>query len=436
MKKIFKSLLFIFATIIVIMIYSNTCYAAQGYTEIPAETEEPSKGNVFLGVIGEFDTHSKAAIKLINKYRKEACDKRYTDPRDKTRKLSPADYVPIKWSRDLEEIARIRAAECNIRYDHSRPNQREWYDITTENGIHSCAECIANECQDTMSDGIRKYYDIEKKKYLRKQYTISKHYAALINPDNIYIGIGHMYDENVKSSMNVCELMSKKNIETLEYQLGKTLTINTKPLPNPGRVICNVEVKKKYVSKPEIYEFNEWQINIKDYWTTRHLLRCIYHDDDYYSMGCYMGNVKWTCNSKYLKITDDGIVIPKKYTKIRQMKFKYSGDLKGSTYFRLAVVPEPGELVKVKAGKGKLYVKFKKKDTASGYRLRLIQGSFISGYEENYREIYLPKNKNSYTFTNLPKGWMWVFVEPYKEINGKKVFNTSTDSNNRSVRVQ
>ena len=110
---------------------------------LPTDVTTAGEGNALVGVEGSYATDVKETIKLVNKYRLEACEKGYPDPRDPDRKLTKSDYVPIKWSSDLEYIARIRAAEANIYEDHTRPNGKSCFSITTPNGVDSYSEVLA-----------------------------------------------------------------------------------------------------------------------------------------------------------------------------------------------------------------------------------------------------------------------------------------------------
>ena len=57
--------------------------------------------------------------------------------------LKPSDYVPIKWSSDLEYIARIRAAESGITMAHERTNGRDCFEIKSPNRVESSGEVLA-----------------------------------------------------------------------------------------------------------------------------------------------------------------------------------------------------------------------------------------------------------------------------------------------------
>ena len=79
-------------------------------TIIPTDVTEASEGCILAAVPGEYVSDPDSAIKRINEIRLEACKEGVINP-DTGKKLTMADYVPIKWSKDLEYIARIRAAE-------------------------------------------------------------------------------------------------------------------------------------------------------------------------------------------------------------------------------------------------------------------------------------------------------------------------------------
>lgn len=86
------------------------------------ESDSLEENCVWLGLKGSYLANADAALKRVNEIREEACREGVQDPRDPDRKLTMADYVPIKWSSDLEYIARIRAAEASVYMDHERPN--------------------------------------------------------------------------------------------------------------------------------------------------------------------------------------------------------------------------------------------------------------------------------------------------------------------------
>ena len=98
-----------------------------------AETDSVEENCVLVGLKGSYLASADAALKRINEIRKEACKQGVQDPRDPNRKLTMSDYVPVKWSSDLEYIARVRAAEASVYMDDQmercvfhRHHQMEW----------------------------------------------------------------------------------------------------------------------------------------------------------------------------------------------------------------------------------------------------------------------------------------------------------------------
>lgn len=93
------------------MIFMQTGNISQAASVRKADVTKASQGNELIGVTGTYENVAKSKIlKRINEIRKEACDKKYINPAT-GKKLSPDDYVAIKWSSALEWIAQLRAAE-------------------------------------------------------------------------------------------------------------------------------------------------------------------------------------------------------------------------------------------------------------------------------------------------------------------------------------
>ena len=161
---------------------------------IPTDTNTAGAGNILLGVKGSYLAGANAALKLINEYRWEACKKGYPDPRNPSRKLTTADYVPIKWSSDLEYIARIRAAEASVVAEHTRTNGESCFSLTSPNGVSSSGEVLAwNSGSDSMNSGIEQWYS-EKDTWIKHGNGVTGHYTQMIDPDNLYVGIGAFVD--------------------------------------------------------------------------------------------------------------------------------------------------------------------------------------------------------------------------------------------------
>ena len=163
---------------------------------IPTDKTVASEGCLLVGVKGSYLADAKNALKLINQYRKEACDKGYPDPRDSSRKLTSSDYVPIKWSSDMEYIARIRAAEASILIDHTRPNGEICFDLVSPNGIDSYGEVLAWNGSDSMLTGIEQWYG-EKQDWLdQNDNAVTGHYTQMIDPDHLYVCIAAFLNDD------------------------------------------------------------------------------------------------------------------------------------------------------------------------------------------------------------------------------------------------
>ncbi len=98
--------------------------AAQAEPEIrEAAVKTLSAGNIIIGVEGKDTTSAmQDMIDEVNKVRYEACKSGDPDPRDPSRKLTEADYVPIKIGVNCTKAATIRAAEAAVDMQHGRPN--------------------------------------------------------------------------------------------------------------------------------------------------------------------------------------------------------------------------------------------------------------------------------------------------------------------------
>ena len=110
-----------------VMLMSAGAMSAQAYTQdttiFPTyKNETPASGCIVVGMIGRYNADIQDAIDRINEIRLEACKEGVPNPSNPSKKLTRSDYVPIKWSAQLESVARVRAAEASIRIDHTRPS--------------------------------------------------------------------------------------------------------------------------------------------------------------------------------------------------------------------------------------------------------------------------------------------------------------------------
>lgn len=163
---------------------------------LETDVASPSSGCTMLLVSGSYYSQAQEALDRINEIRKEACEAgNVPDPRNKSRMLSASDYVPIKWSRDLESIARIRAMESSMTMAHARLNGKSCFSVSY-NKISSWGEVLAWNYNKTMVSGINQWYR-EKSDWVGKvSGKVTGHYTSMIDPSNTYIGLGDFYNDN------------------------------------------------------------------------------------------------------------------------------------------------------------------------------------------------------------------------------------------------
>ena len=154
-----------------------------------APTKSPSEGNVFVVVKGTFKTDERQkALDRINEIRLEACKEGVINP-STGKKLTEKDYVPIRWSSDLEMIAQTRAAEADIFWDHTRPNGQRCFSVTY-NGNQSWGEVLAWNYNGNMVGGVNQWYGEKEDWVKQNSNAVTGHYTSMINPNNIYVGLG------------------------------------------------------------------------------------------------------------------------------------------------------------------------------------------------------------------------------------------------------
>lgn len=161
---------------------SMTVSAASAKPVLNTDVTVPSAGNVLIGMEGTYANDIKAALDLVNQYRREACNNGYPNP-ENGKKLTPSDYVPMQWSAGLEYLARIRAAESSQTIAHERTNGSHCFTIQTPGGYSSGGECLAWWSWGLdMKSGVELWYR-EKDDYLNKTGGITGHYTSMISPN-------------------------------------------------------------------------------------------------------------------------------------------------------------------------------------------------------------------------------------------------------------
>lgn len=191
MKKGYKRKLLLIMLLTALMLACGTVVSFASAPVRAGSESEATEGKTLVYLQGEFKVVSKDVILAeFNRIRYEAClEGDVPDPRDTTRVLTPLDYVPLKWSSELEWIAQTRAAEASMTMQHDRPNGQSTF-TCTHDGFKAKAEILAwNNINSTMR-GIEQWYEKEKAGWLAQDPTVmTGHYKQMINPANKYLGL-------------------------------------------------------------------------------------------------------------------------------------------------------------------------------------------------------------------------------------------------------
>ena len=163
---------------------------------IGTDVTEALDGCIMAGVSGKYISESNVALRVINDIRKEACEEGVPNPIT-GEPLTMKDYVEIKWSEDLEYIARIRAAESAFTGYHARTNARSIWGLYSPKGIQSNGEVLAWNFSDSVARGIYQWYE-EKEDWVNQNHdAVTGHYTSMINPRNRYVGLGTFCSDEV-----------------------------------------------------------------------------------------------------------------------------------------------------------------------------------------------------------------------------------------------
>ncbi len=201
---------------------------------------------VKVGIKGTYTTES--ATKILNKLnaiRKEACDNGYKNPVTGA-KLTSTDYVPMKWSSDMEAIARLRAMEASILNAHDRPNGDDCFTAEEDLGAaYSSGESLAWNWESAgLMQGINQWYS-EKDAYNGKASGQTGHYKMIIDPRNVYVGVACCKAEGSKWESTVA-MRTTRGGEALDETKDSTT----------GKQTVAVEVKNTYIKKLNVTGLN------------------------------------------------------------------------------------------------------------------------------------------------------------------------------------
>ena len=195
MRHLRKRLLMAAVTAVFVLLSAIPGMAFSSNTVVFQTVDNPSAGCVLVALDGEYAADAQAALNRINEIRYEACREGVENPSNPGTPLTEADYVPIKWSASLEYIARVRAAESSLIISHTRPNGNGCFSVTAPDGAGSFGEVLAWNGSQSMIPGINQWYG-EKSAWVNKTGGVTGHYTQMIDPNNLYVGIGCFLNRN------------------------------------------------------------------------------------------------------------------------------------------------------------------------------------------------------------------------------------------------
>lgn len=183
----------------------------------------PRSGNVFIQLMGSFDaTSSDVILNQLNSYRLEACQNGYRDPRNPGRGLTMADYVPLHWSRGLEEMAMLRAAEATYTNHHLKTTGEDFYSSSYD--VASFGEALA--WGGNIAGGLAQWY-AEKPAYCSGHTSSSENYAQIINPSYTHCGVaGFSNTQAIEFTTQSGLDESKVNVSAYNSQLAEVHALN------------------------------------------------------------------------------------------------------------------------------------------------------------------------------------------------------------------
>ncbi|MCR4715932.1 MAG: CAP domain-containing protein [Lachnospiraceae bacterium] len=183
--RFMKMLMACFLVLILSFSSLTPAFAAASIRE--TDVANATEGNCLVTVTGTYSGNLTKALKLINKYRKEACDKNYINP-STGKKLKSSDYTPIKASKALCWIAETRAAEATVVSSHTRPNGSSCF-TAKYGGVQSWGEVLAWNGTGLLY-GIKQWYGEKKDWVNQNSNAVTGHYTQMIDPDNKFVGLG------------------------------------------------------------------------------------------------------------------------------------------------------------------------------------------------------------------------------------------------------
>lgn len=291
-RKLGKQLLSGILTISMVLSSAITSYAYTEDSKILPAVSTPSSECVLIGIKGDYITQAKEALKRINEIRWEACVQGVPKPGNPSVKLTENDYVEIKWSADLEKVARIRAAEASLVISHTRPNGKSGSTLGVT-GV-SYSEVLAWNWSSSMLDGIEQWYEEKGDWVTQNSNKVTGHYTIMINPSNTYVGIGCMLTSDGLYPNTTCGRFGSSS-SALDETMGEKIT----------DCIQLIEIKKSALTDVTLNKVSNNSVsNLKIGDTVSYELIVETSLEDDMATALLMDNVKWTSSDTKIATVD------------------------------------------------------------------------------------------------------------------------------------
>ncbi len=383
-------------------------------TVLQTDVSTASAGCTLVGIAGSYTTDAAAALKRINEIRQEACREGVPNPSDPLKALQESDYVPLKWSMDLEQIARIRAAEAIVVTGHTRPNGKSCFSLKSPNGVSSTSEVLAWSSSSSMVAAVNQWYS-EKDDWVHGNDAVTGHYTAMIDPSNVSVGLGLFTSLDGAWPSAACGRFSRASQKDTTQMAAVSYCIQL------------IEVQQIYLSDEGSIEWAPWVRMVKcnnlvigNSWEC-FLMRTL-TSGVRESRVCVMEPITWTSsNSKVATINNSGVL---KITGMGTTTIKavsqsgIVGSRSITVKSRLASV----KLKKIQAGKKKLTIRWKAVKNAKGYQ---IQYATKKNFKSGMKKITIKgAAKKAKTIKKLKsKRKYYIRIRSYGTEKGKRVYS-------------
>ncbi|MDE6852604.1 MAG: fibronectin type III domain-containing protein [Lachnospiraceae bacterium] len=380
-------------------------------TVLQTDVSTPSSGCTFVGIEGSYKTDAAAALKRINEIRLEACREGVPNPSDPLKALQESDYVPLKWSADLEYIARIRAAEAIVVTGHTRPNGKSCFSLKSPKGVSSSGEVLAWNSSSSMITGVNQWYQ-EKEDWVQGNNAVTGHYTSMIDPSNTSVGLGLFTSSNGAWPGATCGRFSRASQQD---------TAQSAAVPSCVQMIETQQVYLSSEGSIEEVGTSQWnQLGVGD--RLECALMQTLTSGVKESRVRAMGQITWTSsNTKVAAVSAAGVLtITGKGTAV--IKATAQSGTVGSRSITVKSNLASVKLQKLQAGRKKLVVRWKTAKNVKGYQ---IQYGMKKNFKSGAKKVTVKgAGKKSKTLKGLKsKRKYYIRIRSYTTKNGKKVYS-------------